>query len=58
MEQEDRLKTYQGFAETSRIWVSVYDTKAGFVFAMNTALLAFIWTGAKFGAESRCVDGI
>jgi hypothetical protein len=55
MEQEDRLKTYQGFAEISRKWVSVYDTKAGFVSAMNTALLAFIWTGAKFAAESGVI---
>lgn len=52
MKPEDRLKTYQGFAETSRKWVSVYDTKAGFVSAMNAAVLTFIWTGAKLSAET------
>ena len=52
MRPEDRFKTYQGFAETSRKWVSVYDTKAGFVSAMNAALLTFIWTGAKLCSEA------
>lgn len=55
MKPEDRFKTYQGFAETSRKWVSVYDTKAGFVSAMNAVLLTFIWTGAKLCAETGAV---
>ncbi|MBC3884107.1 MULTISPECIES: hypothetical protein [Undibacterium] len=44
---EDRLKMYVAIAETSRKWVSVMDTKAGFLSALNAALLAFIWTGAR-----------
>jgi hypothetical protein len=42
---EDRLKTYQGFAEISRKWVSVLDAKAGFISAMSAALVGFVWAG-------------
>jgi len=48
MEPEDRLKTYIAMGEVSRKWVSVMDTKAAFLSALNGALLGFIWTGAKF----------
>lgn len=51
MNDEDRLKTYQGFAEISRKWVSVLDAKAGFISAMSAALVGFIWAGARLGAE-------
>lgn len=51
MNDEERLKTYQGFAEISRKWVSVLDAKAGFISAMSAALVGFIWAGARLGAE-------
>lgn len=49
----DRLKAYSAMAETSRKWVSTMDAKAGFVSALNAALLAFIWSGSRFGDEQR-----
>jgi hypothetical protein len=51
MNDEERLKAYQGFAETSRKWISVLDAKAGFISAMSAALVGFIWTGASLGVE-------
>jgi hypothetical protein len=56
METSDRLKTYQGFAENSRKWVSVMDTKAGFISAMNVGLLTFIWMGAKLTSTPGIVS--
>ena len=47
MTDADKLKTYMGMTETNRKWISVMDTKAGFISAMNAGLLGFIWTGAK-----------
>lgn len=47
MTDADKLKTYAGMTETTRKWVSVMDTKAGFISALNAGLLGFIWTGAK-----------
>lgn len=47
MTDADRLKTYIGMTETTRKWVSVMDTKAAFISALNVGLLSFIWTGAK-----------
>lgn len=44
---EDRYKAYTAFAEISRKWVTVMDTKAGFIAALNLGLLGFLWTGAK-----------
>jgi len=44
---EDRLKIYMAMVETSRKWVSVMDTKAGFLSGLNALLLGYIWTGAK-----------
>ncbi|MFM0016232.1 hypothetical protein PQR46_28210 [Paraburkholderia sediminicola] len=34
-------------SEFSRKWITVLDAKAGFLVAINGALLAFVWTGAK-----------
>jgi hypothetical protein len=43
----ERLKLYLGYAETTRKWVTALDTKAGFVSALNAALLGFVWASAK-----------
>ncbi|WP_205631429.1 hypothetical protein [Collimonas fungivorans] len=47
MKDEDKLKIYMAMAEVSRKWVTVMDTKAGFLSALNIAVLSFMWTGAK-----------
>lgn len=47
MTDADKLKIFAAMAETTRKWVSVMDTKAGFISALNAGLLGFIWTGAK-----------
>lgn len=47
MNDTDKLKIYTAMAETTRKWVSVMDTKAGFISALNAGLLGFVWTGAK-----------
>lgn len=47
MKDEDRLKMYLSMADVSRKWVSVMDTKAGFISALNAAVLAIVWSGAK-----------
>ena len=47
MTNTDKLKTFASMAEITRKWVSVMDTKAGFISALNAGLLGFIWTGAK-----------
>ena len=47
MTHEERYKAYTAFAEISRKWVTVMDTKAGFIAALNLGLLGFLWTGAK-----------
>lgn len=52
MTESDQIKTFQAIAEVSRKWVSVLDTKAGFLVAINGALLAFVWTGAKLPDSS------
>lgn len=54
MDANDRLKTYQGFAEFGRKWSQVMDAKASFLSALNVALIGFIWTGAKLGDTSGC----
>ena len=55
METSDRLKIYQGFAELGRKWSQVMDTKAGFLSALNVAIISFIWIWAKLGSASGCV---
>ncbi len=52
MEPAERLKVYQGFAELGRKWTQVMDAKAGFLSALNVALITFVWVWAKLGAES------
>jgi hypothetical protein len=47
LKDEDRLKSYQAMAETTRKWVSVLDTKAGFLSGLNGMLLGFLWGLAK-----------
>jgi hypothetical protein len=47
MDDADRLKLYQGMADVSRKWVATLDAKAGFIAAINAALLGFIWSSAK-----------
>lgn len=54
MNTADRLKVYQGFAELGRKWSQVMDAKAGFLSALNVALIGFIWTGVKLGETSGC----
>lgn len=49
----EKLKTYAAMVETTRKWVAVMDTKAGFVSALNAGLLGFVWSGAKL-IESGC----
>ena len=51
MEPEKRLKIYTAFADNTRKWASVMDTKAGFVFTVNAVLIGFLWTGGKFTSE-------
>ncbi|WP_199272048.1 hypothetical protein [Paraburkholderia acidiphila] len=47
MDDAERLRLYQGMAEVSRKWVTTLDAKAGFIAAINAALLGFIWTTTK-----------
>lgn len=47
MQDLDRFKAYSAMTEASRKWVSVMDTKAGFISALCGSLIVFIWTGAK-----------
>lgn len=55
MEDLDRFKAYSAMTETSRKWVSVIDTKAGFLSGLCAATLAFVWTGAKLADAQGCV---
>lgn len=52
MDDSERLKLYQGMVEVSRKWVTTLDTKAGFISAMNAALLGFIWSSARLPAAT------
>lgn len=54
MDTADRLKIYQSFAELGRKWSQVMDAKAGFLSALNLALISFIWTGARLREMSGC----
>lgn len=47
MEELDRFKAYSAMTEVSRKWVSIMDTKAGFISALCGSTIVFIWTGAK-----------
>lgn len=55
MDDLDRFKAYSAMAETSRKWVSVIDTKAGFLSGLCALTLAFVWTGAKLGNAHGCI---
>lgn len=43
----ERTRIYTAFADASRRLASTMDAKAGFVFAVNGALLTFLWIGAR-----------
>ena len=47
MDDLDRFKAYSAMTEVSRKWVSVIDTKAGFISALCGSAIVFTWTGAK-----------
>lgn len=49
MDAGERARVYAALADGTRRWVSVMDTKAGFLFAANGALLTFMWIGARVG---------
>jgi hypothetical protein len=49
MNAVERARIYAALADATRRWVSVMDTKAGFLFAANGALLTFMWIGARVG---------
>lgn len=49
MDVAERARIYGALADATRRWVSVMDTKAGFLFAANGALLTFMWIGARVG---------
>ncbi|MYM76068.1 hypothetical protein GTP56_28290 [Duganella sp. FT134W] len=55
MENDERLKLYSAYAETSRKWTSTMDSKGTFFSAMNAGILAFLWGSVKIdqwcGAE-------
>jgi hypothetical protein len=46
VEPVERLRIYASLADTTRRWIAVMDTKAGFISALNGALLSFMWIGA------------
>ena len=47
MDAGERARIYAAFADASRRLASAMDAKAGFVFAVNGALLTFLWIGAR-----------
>jgi hypothetical protein len=49
MDAGERARIYAAFADASRRLASAMDAKAGFVFAVNGALLTFLWIGARMG---------
>lgn len=51
MENSERLKIYQAYAEISRKWTTALDAKAAFLSAMNGALLGFLWAATKLPDE-------
>ena len=52
MDVGERARIYAAFADASRRLASAMDAKAGFVFAVNGALLTFLWIGARMGDVS------
>ncbi|NJD24560.1 MAG: hypothetical protein FIB06_04040 [Betaproteobacteria bacterium] len=53
MEDEERFKVWSSYAEISRKWVVVMDTKAGFIAALDLGLLGLLWSGARI-QEGGC----
>jgi hypothetical protein len=53
MTEADQLKTFAAVTEVTRKWVAVLDTKAGFLVALNSALLTYIWASAKLAGASE-----
>ena len=49
MEPAERAQAYAALAESTRRLVGLMDGKAGFLFAVNGALLTFMWIGARLG---------
>jgi len=49
MEPVERAQAYAALAESTRRLVGLMDGKAGFLFAVNGALLTFMWIGARLG---------
>ena len=47
MNAAERARIYTAFADATRRLASAMDTKAGFVFAVNGALLTSLWIGAR-----------
>lgn len=47
MDMEDRLKLYGGYADISRRWTGIMDSKAAFLSALNGGILAFLWGSVK-----------
>ena len=47
MDAGERARIYAAYADASRRLASAMDAKAGFVFAVNGALLTFLWIGAR-----------
>jgi hypothetical protein len=47
MGDEERFKAWSIYAEISRKWITVMDTKAGFITALNLGLMALLWSGVK-----------
>lgn len=54
MTDSEKLKIYTAMSETTRKWIPVMDTKAGFISTLNAGLIAFIWTSAKL-IDSGCL---
>ena len=52
MDAGERARIYATFADGSRRLASAMDAKAGFVFAVNGALLTFLWIGARMADVS------
>jgi hypothetical protein len=55
VEPVERLRLYAGLADTTRRWIGVMDTKAGFISALNGALLSFMWIGAHLSEVQASV---
>lgn len=55
MNETEKLKTYTAFVDNTRKWVTIMDTKAGFISALNAGLLSFIWTGGKL-VNGECLQ--